>query len=167
MREREREKERERERERERESRPWIFFHISSSSSHTCFLAGSVLTIVHPGSDISWGKRERERECVCERERADTDLESSSTFHLLILTHASSRGLFSLLYIRASTFWLSSHCPGYCSLVSLPLRVWLLTNLVSEGRHICFRWFHACTKDLGSPFFLVVFNYCSHSLVTG
>ena len=44
--------ERERERERENRHRPSIFFHVSSSNSNKCFLAGFVLTAVPPGSNF-------------------------------------------------------------------------------------------------------------------
>ena len=40
------------ERERKSRHRPWIFFHFSSSNSYTCFLKGSVFTVVHPGSNF-------------------------------------------------------------------------------------------------------------------
>ena len=36
--------------EREERHRPWIIFHIFSCSSNMCFLAGSFLTAVRPGS---------------------------------------------------------------------------------------------------------------------
>ena len=122
---------------------------------------------------MSQGERERAREK--EKKKADAELEFSSMFHLLILTCASSWGLSSPLCIQAPTFWLSSHYLGRCSLLSLPGQVSKPTNfqtqvvcLESEGGCIHFCWFHISTEDLGPPhFFLVIFNYCSPSSVTG
>ena len=65
---------------------------------------------------------------VLRRERANTNREFSSTFHLLVLTCASSLGLSSPLSIGAPTFWLSLHCPDECSLTFLPHHISEPTN---------------------------------------
>ena len=113
--------------------------------------------------------RERERER--ERERADTGLEFFSTFHLLILSCAFPRGLFSPPCIRAPTFWLSSH-----SLSSLPRHVsWVsnsiypLTSVWCQKADISVSVGFTQAKKIWDLrfFILVIFNYRSHSPVTG
>ena len=39
--------------------------------------------------------------------------------------------------------------------------------MLISAREDKFQWFLTCTEDLGVPFFLVIFNYHSHSPVTG
>ena len=72
---------------------------------------------------------------------------------------------------------LSSHCPGWYSLTSLPLRVRQLTHfqthnmpyicLRSERGNIGFWWFHTCAEVLGPSFSKTFLNSRSYSPVSG
>ena len=109
--------------------------------------------------------------------RQDTDLEFFFPGFLLkficLLIWSSPVGVWfdtPLPQNESRNFRLSSHCPGSCSLGSLPLHIRLLTlfpiqvvrflppGVWGEG-HNRFRWFNTYTEDLGPPgFFLVIFN---------
>ena len=77
-----------------------------------------------------------------------------------------------------SNFRLSSHCRHKCSLMSSSRRISKPTNFQIQvlfllppgvgGRTHPFRLFHTESEMFGPSgfFFLVIFNYCSHSLLT-
>ena len=96
--------------------------------------------------------------------------------------HSCTSGVRPLFrgYTKMGAILLSLHLWGWCSSV----RLYLINSLsqltfkpkwssyfhLVSGReeHNCFHWFHTCTEDLRPPgIFLVIFNYRSHSPMTG
>ena len=117
--------------------RPWIFFPIFCCSS-TCFFAGFVFT----GSHLVW----------------DPFSTLSPTWWLQLLS------IFTLSWLVFTSIF-TSLCPApdsfsnqSCVLAS----VWW-----QREEHICFWWFYTCADFGPLIFFLVIFNHCSHSPVTG
>ena len=137
-------------------------------------------------ASVSWTKRNN----MPWGERADRDLEFSFWFSIVVLWYLFA----SLVSTAARLVWdpfseLTAEWGPWFS--SIFISSWLVFNcclylvtsssrlifqpkssryscLVSEGRHIRFRRFFISSKDLGSPvFFLINFNYRSHSLVPG
>ena len=83
----------------EEKGESWIFFHASTSSSHTCFLTGSVLTEMHPFSNFLT--------IFILSFRSDFELQSHYNVHFQTNTLGSCMNLIILRAIGV-TYWLST-----------------------------------------------------------
>ena len=101
-------------------------------------------------SNMSWG----------EREKADTDLEFSFWFSVAVLMYSP------LLHVWCETPFQESQLSAIFTLQYLIFDFYFC--LVLEGWTASFPVVPQLHRRLGTTdFFLVIFNYCSHSPVTG
>ena len=128
-----------------------------------------------------------QKETRCQIGWAETDLEFSSWFFVVVLLlwfcfhwfTSVVRPLFGphpkmgaatfdylrivLANVYSRLFLVTSPCQ-----LTFKHKLSLYFRLVSDRGHICFRWFHTSAEDLKPlGFILLIFNYRSHSLVTG